>query len=166
MFLRGSIAKGLEPAVDNITSTLRVYPLKDAANPAATEFVNMSNKAFNTVFPSDFSFFKNLNEVVQEEPIDAISPDVRGAIAAIGIVKGQAFAPDDRMKTLLTKAATLANATARAITYHPRIDGVRIHPDNPRSVWSTAFANKNTSFEADGIMGLDARALYFFMPAA
>ena len=31
MFLRGSIAKGLEPAVDNITSRLRVYPLKDAA---------------------------------------------------------------------------------------------------------------------------------------
>ena len=36
MFLRGSIAKGLEPAVQNITSKLRVYPLKDAENPAAT----------------------------------------------------------------------------------------------------------------------------------
>ncbi len=162
MFLRGSIAKGLEPAVENITSTLRVYPLKDAANPAATEFVNMSNKAFNTVFPSDFSYFENLNEVIQEEPIEAISPEVRGAIAAIGIVKGQPFAPDDRMKALLTEAATLADATARAITYQPRIDGVRIYPDDPNSVWSTAFANKNTSFESEGTMGLDARVLYYF----
>lgn len=162
MFLRGSIATGLEPAVENITSKLRVYPLKDAANPAATEFVNMSNKAFNTVFASDFSYFENLNEIVQEEPIDAISPEVRGAIASIGIVKGQPFAPDDRMKTLLTEAATLADATSRAITYHPRIDGVRIYPDDPNSVWSTAFANKNTSFEADGTMGLDARVLYYF----
>ncbi len=162
MFLRGSIAKGLEPAVENITSKLRVYPLKDAANPVATEFVNMSNKAFNTVFPSDFSFFESLDMVVQEEPIDAISADVRGAIAAIGIVKGQPFAPDDRMKTLLTEAATLADATARAITYHPRIDGVRIYPENPDSVWATAFANRNTSFESDGTMGLDARVLYYF----
>ncbi|TYC60059.1 DUF1254 domain-containing protein [Rhodobacterales bacterium] len=162
MFLRGSIKNGLKPAVENITSKLKVYPLKDAENPAATEFVNMSNKPFNTVFSSDFSYFENLNEVIQEEPIDAISPEVRGAIASIGIIKGKPFAPDDRMKKLLTEAATLGDATSRVITYHPRIEGVRIYPDDPKSVWSTAFANKNTSFEADGIMGLDARVLYYF----
>lgn len=162
MFLRGSIKDGLKPAVENITSHLRVYPLKDAANPAATEFVNMSNKAFNTVFPSDFSYFEHLDRVIQEEPIEAISPEVRGSIAAIGIVKGQPFAPDDRMKKLLTEAATLGNATSRAITYHPRFDGVKIYPDDPNSVWSTAFANRNTSFEADGTMGLSARVLYYF----
>jgi len=162
MFLRGSIKNGLKPAVENITSGLKVYPLKDAANPETTEFVNMSNKAFNTVFPSDFSYFENLNEIIQEEPLDAISPEVRGAIASIGIVKGQPFAPDDRMKKLLTEAATLSNATARAITYQPRFAGVKIYPDDPDSVWSTAFANKNTSFQADGAMGLDARVLYYF----
>jgi len=162
MFLRGSIKDGLKPAVANITSNLKVYPLKDAASPATTEFVNTSNKAFNTVFPSDFGYFEQLNEVVQEEPIDAIDPEVRGAIAAIGIAKGQPFAPDERMKRLLTEAATLGDATARAITYHPRFDGVRIYPDDPNSVWSTAFANRNTSFEADGTMGLSARVLYYF----
>ena len=162
LFLRGSIKNGLKPAVENITSNLKVYPLKDAANPVSTEFVNVSNKAFNTVFPSNFSYFENLNEVIQEEPIDAISPEVRGAIAAIGIVKGQPFAPDDRMKKLLTEASTIANATSRAITYHPRFAGVKIYPDDPKSVWSTAFANKNTSFQADGVMGLDARVLYYF----
>ena len=162
LFLRGSIAKGLEPAVENITSKLKVYPLKDAANPAATEFVNMSNKPFNTVFPSNFNYFEILDEVVQEEPIGAISAEVRGEIAAIGIVKGQAFAPDDRMKALLTEAATLGSATARAITYQPRIAGVNIYPDDPKSIWSTAFADKNTSFEADGTMGLDARVLYYY----
>jgi hypothetical protein len=162
LFLRGSIKNGLKPAVENITSKLRVYPLKNAAKPAPTEFVDMSGKAFNTVFASDFSYFENLNKVIQEEPIDAINPEVRGAIAAIGIVKGKPFAPDERMKKLLTEAATLGAATARAITYHPRFAGVKIYPDNPKSVWSTAFANKNTSFEADGVMGLDARVLYYF----
>jgi hypothetical protein len=162
MFLRGSIANGLAPAVENITSNLRVYPLSEAANPETTEFVNVSNNAFNTVFPSDFTYFDILDEIIQEEPIEAISPDMRGAIAAIGIVKGQTFAPDDRMTALLTEAATLGNATARAITYQPRIDGVRIYPDDPNSVWSTAFANRNTSFEADGAMNLDARVLYYF----
>jgi hypothetical protein len=162
MFLRGSIKDGLKPAVENITSKLKVYPLKDAGSPAATEFVNMSNKPFNTVFPSDFSYFEILDSVIQEEPLDAIGPEVRGEIAAIGIVKGQPFTPDDRMRKLLTEAATLGSATARAITYHPRIAGVSIYPDDPKSIWSTAFANRNTSFEADGAMGLDARVLYYY----
>ena len=162
LFLRGSIKDGLEPAVKNITSGLKVYPLKDATKPAPTEYINVSMKAFNTVFPSDFSYFENLNEVIQNEPVDAISPEVRGAIAAIGIVKGKPFAPDDRMKKLLAEAATLGAATSRVITYHPRIDGVNIYPDDPNSIWSTAFANKNTSFESDGTMGLDARVLYYF----
>lgn len=162
LFLRGSIKNGLEPAVKNITSGLKVYPLKEANKPAPTEFVNVSMKAFNTVFPSDFSYFEYLNDIVQQEPIGAISPDVRGEIAAIGIVKGKPFKPDARMKKLLTEAATLGAATARVITYHPRIAGVNIYPDDPKSIWSTAFANKNTSFEADGIMNLDARALYYF----
>lgn len=162
LFLRGSIKNGLETAVNNITSNLKVYPLKNAASPAATEFVNMSNRAFNTVFPSNFMFFEFLDRVIQEEPIEAISPEVRGAIAAVGIIKGQPFAPNERMKKLLTEAALLGNATARAITYEPRFDGVKIYPDDPKSVWSTAFANRNTSFEADGSMGLDARTLYYF----
>jgi hypothetical protein len=162
LFLRGSIKHGLKPAVENITSKLKVYPLKDAAKPAPTEFVDMSFKAYNTILPSDFSYFEMLNDVIQEEPIDAINPEVRGAIAAIGIVKGQPFAPDERMKKLLSEAATLGAATARAITYHPRFSGVRIYPDNPKSVWSTAFANKNTSFEADGTMDIDARVLYYY----
>ena len=161
MFLRGSIKNGLEPAVENITSKLKVYPLKDAEKPAPTEFVNMSNKPFNTVFPSDYSYFEILNEIIQEEPIEAIGPDVRGEIAALGIVKGQPFKPDARMKNLLAEAATLAAATARAITYQPRIDGVAIYPDT-KSIWSTAFANHNTAFEADGAMNLDARILYYF----
>lgn len=134
LFLRGSIKDGLEPAVKNITSGLKVYPLRNATNPAPTEFVNVSGKAFNTVFPSDFAYFENLNKVVQEEPIDCISPEVRGAIASIGIVKGKPFAPDARMRKLLMEAATLGNATARVITYHPRIEGVSIYPDDPKSI--------------------------------
>ena len=162
LFLRGSIKDGLEPAVKNITTGLKVYPLKNAANPAPTEYINVSGKAFNTILPSDFTYFEDLNKLIQEEPIEAISPEVRGAIASIGIVKGKPFTPDARMKKLLTEAATLGAATSRVITYHPRIDGVNIYPDDPNSIWSTAFANKNTSFESDGTIGLDARVLYYF----
>ena len=161
LFLRGSIKDGLKPAVDNLARGLKIYPLKDADNPVATELINMSGKAFNTVFPNDLGYFEILDKMIQREPIAAIGPEVRGAIASIGIVKGKAFNPDERMKKLLLEAGTLGNATARAITYQPRIDGVAIYPDTD-SVWAMAYANKNTSFEADGAMNHDARVLFAF----
>ena len=161
VFLRGSIAKGLEPAVENIKSNLKVYPLAQAENPAPTEFVNLSGKSYNTIAPNNFSYFEGINEVVQEEPIDAIGSEARGLLAAIGIVKGQPFNPDARMKKLLGEAATIGAATARAITYQPRIDGVFIYPDT-NSAWTTAYANKNTTFEANGAMDLDARVLFYY----
>ena len=161
MFLRGSIANGLEPAVENIKSKLRIYPLAKAGDPPATEFIDFSGKSYSTIVTRDLSFFEDLNELVQVEPIDAIGPEMRGQLAAIGIIKGKPFNPDARMKKLLNEAATLGNATARAITYQPRIDGVFIYPDT-NSAWTMAYANKNTSFEADGAMGLDARPLFYF----
>lgn len=161
LFLRGSIKDGLKAAADNFKSGLRIYPLKDKANPAATEFINMSGRSFSTIFPSDFEYFEILNKIVQEEPIDAVGPEVRGYMAAIGIVKGQPFKPDARMKKLLTEAATLGNAAGRSITYDPRISGVYFYPETS-SNWVTAYANRNTSFEADGTMGLDARVLFYY----
>jgi hypothetical protein len=76
-------------------------------------------------------------------------------------VKGKPFAPDERMKKLLNEAAIIGAASARAITYQPRIDGVFIYPET-NSAWTTAYADKNTSFEKDGAMGLEARVLFYY----
>lgn len=161
MFLRGSIANGLEPAVENIKSGLKIYPFSKVGNPPETEFINFSGTSYNTVVTRGLAFYEGLNQVVQEEPINAIGPEMRGTLAAIGIVKGQPFKPDARMEKLLIEAATLGAATARAITYQPRISGVQIYPDTD-SAWTMGYANKNTSFEADGIMNLDARTLFYY----
>jgi hypothetical protein len=161
LFLRGSIAEGLEAGAKNMTSGIRIYPLRDAAKPAPTTFINMSGKSFNSLFPNNLAYYEHLNQIIQDEPIDAIDPAQRGAIATIGIVKGKPFTPDERMKKLLTEAATLGSATARAITFEPRLDGVYLYPDTD-SVWSAFFANRNATFESDGTMQLEAAVLYYF----
>ena len=43
-----------------------------------------------------------LNQVVQQEPATSLDPELMGPLAAIGIVKGKPFAPDARMKKILT----------------------------------------------------------------
>ena len=160
-FMRGSIADGLAPALKNIKENLKVYPLKLASSPPATEFVNITGKSYNTVAPSDFSYFEALDKIIQREPIEALGSESRGAIAAIGIVKGKPFNPDARMKHLLTQAAAIGDATARAALYSPREKGYYIYPDSDSS-WVMGFANKNVFFESDGARNLDARTSFYF----
>ena len=148
-----------KPAVANIKQHLRIYPLAQAANPPATNFVNVSGKAFNTIHSMDFSFFEEVNEVVQEEPNAAIDPETLGLLASIGIEKGKPFAPDARMKKILTEAAAVGNATARAIAYRSRLTDSFFYPD---SAWGTPFVGGSYLFERDGVRLLDARSYMFF----
>lgn len=128
-----------KPVVAKIKETLKIYPYTPggygtsiaealagkvmlAKNPPvpATKFVNATGKSFNTIPPSDYTFYEMLNKVVQEEPLGSLDPELMGQIASIGIVKGKDFAPDDRMKKILTNAANLGNATARMLNMSPR----------------------------------------------
>ena len=74
----------------------------------------------NTLPPNDWGFYEMLNEVVQNEPATALDPELMGPIAAIGIIKGKPFAPDARMKKIMTEALALANATSRSLFMSPR----------------------------------------------
>ncbi|MEN5315571.1 DUF1254 domain-containing protein [Pseudomonas koreensis] len=82
-----------------------------------TQFTEGSGKVMNTVPPSDFSYFELLNDVVQKEPVGALNPEIMGSLAAIGIVKGKPFAPDARMKKILTDAAAIGTASARTLNW-------------------------------------------------
>jgi hypothetical protein len=148
-----------KPGVDAIKQHLRVYPLADAAKPAATTFINVSGKAFNTIHAMDASFFDEVNEVVQEEPADAIDPETLGLLASIGIEKGQPFAPDARMKKILAEAAAVGQATVRALAYRCRVKEAFFYPD---SAWNTPFIGGSHEFLRQGARLLDARSYFFF----
>jgi hypothetical protein len=128
------------PTVDTIKSTLKLYPyapgnfgtsigtlLEGHVQPAPpaqvpeTVFVEGSGKAFNTVPPSDFGFFELMNEAVQDSPVGSPNADLLGQLAAIGIVKGESFEPDERMRRTLEDAAAVGSATSRALFFDPRV---------------------------------------------
>jgi len=160
LFMRGYLDKGIKAASDNIRNNLKVYPLAKKDNPPQMEFINTSSKTFNTVLPNDYSFYEKLHALIQEEPDGYLGPEVKGQLAAIGIVKGKPFSPDARMKKLLTDAAAIGNAAARAISYFPRDPGNFIYDEN--SVWIMAYPNKDTTFTKNGARSLDARVLFHF----
>ena len=79
-----------------------------------------TGKVLNTIPPNDYSYYEVLNEIVEQEPATSLDAELMGPIAAIGIVKGKPFAPDARMKKILTEAAALGNATSRSLFMDPR----------------------------------------------
>lgn len=125
---------------------MKVYPLARQDNPLKTEFTNMSGLAdYKTIMPNDFGFFESLNKLVQEETVGWLDPENTGLLAAIGIVKGQPFSPDARIKKILTDAVAIGNAYACANTVFPRDPGHHVYKDAD-SEWVMAFADKDTTF--------------------
>jgi len=141
---------------------LKIYPLAKAANPPEMEFINGSKKVFNTVHSSDFSFYEELHAVIDREPIEMLEPQLRGLFASIGIQKGKPFAPDAQMKSILTRAAEVANATARAMLWYERDKSALKYEG---SYWKRGFVGGSYEFLKDDGMGgrnLDARAQFFY----
>ncbi len=147
-----------KPGVDRVKKFTKIYPLSQAANPPALNFVNVSSRDFCTVGPADYAFWEMLNQVVQEEPTDSVSPVTLGFWASVGIQKGKPFAPDARMKRILKEAAEVGDATVRAITSKMRIKEAYYYPN---SAWRGGFIG-GYEFKDNGALNLDAYASFFF----
>ncbi|WP_430333061.1 DUF1254 domain-containing protein [Rhodococcus sp. ACT016] len=137
----------------------RVYRLADAQNPPDITFVNIADKQFNTVHANDFSFFEEVDELVQEEPADSLDPERAGQLAAIGIQHGRKFDPDERLRGILDAAARTAAGVSRALVYSPR------NPDSfvfEGSSWKAAFVGGSYEFLDHHARLLDARAQFHY----
>jgi len=166
VFTRTSIANGIEKAVKMLEDNLKIYPLAEKDNAKKMELVDISGVDFNTVHTNDFSFYEHIAEWINEEHVDMLDDQTKGLFASIGIEKGKPFAPDERMKKILTEAVAIGNAAARSITYYPRTNmnlaGVEIYPDTESS-WIMAFANKDVFFTSEtGGYNTDALDMFHY----
>ncbi len=156
---RNFAVKGdMAPAIEGLKKLTRIYPLSKATNPPANKFVNVSGRAFSTVAPADNKVWEYLNQVVQSEPTESLDPVTLGYFASIGIEKGKPFAPDARMKKILTEAAAVGDATARAILFKSRIPEAFYYPNSTWRQWLGGY-----KFESQpGVRFLDAASFFYF----
>src|SRR5262245_4930009 len=185
-----------KPTVENIKKHLKIHPhtpggvgpsiatalegkVRLERNPAIpeTKFVEASGKAFNTIPPSDYGFFEMVNENVQQEPATSYDVELAGQMAAIGIVKGQPFKPDARMKKILVGAAAGGDAPGRLLNWRCAV----AHPDwsyYPGSMWGSMLWEGGANFETPppeftpegmfkplpptGARTLDSRTAFYF----
>jgi len=160
VFYRAFVERGdTAAAVAGIKAKAAVFPLSQAAQPPTTTFINISGVPFNTISANDFSFYEELNAVVQNEPADWVDPDTVGLYASIGIRQGQPFAPDARLKKILTDSVAVGNAIARANLFASRDARTRIYTDRQ---WLTPFVGGSYQFLDGAERLLDARSMFFY----
>ena len=149
-----------EGVVAEIKAGLKVYPLREAGNPPEETFINVSGVQYNTVHANNRAFFEEIHTALENNPEGAFAPEILGTFASLGIKKGEPFEPDDRMRRILTEAAAIGNATARAVTYAPRDPGVFFYEDRQ---WNSPFQRQSYQFLEDGARVLDDRTYFFYM---
>ncbi|GGG47214.1 DUF1254 domain-containing protein [Bizionia arctica] len=160
-FWRGFIKDGsTATAVANTKKFAKVYPLNAINNQPEMKYIDVSDKDFNTIGSNDYSFYTDINEIIQAEPNEAYSPEILGMLAAIGIEKGKTFAPDDKLKKTLTEAVAVGNAAARTIAFQPRMDDAYL---SPGSSWFFTFVGGSYQFLSQpGVRNLAARDLFHY----
>ncbi|MFV1983054.1 MAG: DUF1254 domain-containing protein [Thiohalomonadales bacterium] len=161
LFLRTFVKNGdVAASTLGLRKSFNIYPLAQASKPPEQKVINVSGKQFNTIHANNFDFFNEINEVIQYEPADALDPETVGLFAAIGIKKGQPFAPDKRMKKILTDGVAIGNATARANLFAPRNKAVYFYPGKRQ--WFSPFAVVGYDFYKNGERTLDLRTMFHY----
>jgi hypothetical protein len=92
----------------------RIYPLGKAAK--AMQFPDASGVPVNMLYPRDGSAFDLLKRAIDAEYVDPADLDMRGMLAAIGIVKDQPFSPDGHTREILDRAARRASQMAQYVS--------------------------------------------------
>ena len=140
---------------------IKVYPLAKASAPPPMQFMNGSNQNINTVFPDTLRYFELLAMLVNEEPAELFDPLERWQMQAIGIEKGKPFSPDEKTKGLLSEAARIGGAIARANTY---ADPATVYY-YPNRKWQQMQGGLTYTFARDGAPQIDVRNNVYYMAA-
>ena len=89
---------------------IKLYPLSQAADSIATQFVDAIDVVYDANIPWDLHFFQSLHRVVQTEPWLERDKVMIDQLRSIGIEKGKPFNPDQKTQDTLKEAVREAHA--------------------------------------------------------
>jgi hypothetical protein len=149
-------------ATERIKS-VKVRPLVGQPGWDDLQWLDLNGPAQDTTplrWEDNLGYWEALHSILQTEPAREEYRPGYGDLAALGIVKGEPFAPDDRMKAILTEAARVGCVQMRVQAFADR------RPD--RIVWPgrhwewAALRFENGDFERSDSLDVDAREKWFF----
>jgi hypothetical protein len=163
LFFRTVMAKGEHgpdpaPAV-KLAEQTRIYPLwAEEKDIPPMQFPNASGKRVDMMYPVDNAYWSKLKEFIDYEPVTAITPELRGVLASIGIVKGRPFEPTERQQELLQRAVETAPKMILANRQLGRPDGRNRYYEDRQ--WERAWAGGTAEWMQESYLDVDQRAVF------
>ena len=143
-----------------IAEKTRVYPLgSNEGKRHKMSFPNGSGRPVSMMYSADYTYWENLKEFIDYEPIGAFNLEVRGLLASLGIVKGETFEPSPSARSAMEKAVVEAPKMIFANRITPGFyDRAAYYDDRQyQNAWNGGDANYNMPSFTD----IDVRAAYF-----
>ena len=112
-----------------VLAGFRVYPYAQRDNPPPGRIVSPNGQPWSGMPPRGLAYWKQLHDVIQREPAAERDRFFYAMLKPLGIAKGMPFTPDERQVKLLTEAALVGEAMAKANTVERRFAGVLYRPD-------------------------------------
>lgn len=149
-------------AIDRI-KTVKVYPFNTKPDATSLQWIDLTGKPQDTTplaWETNMSFWEVLHKIIDREPVYEGYRTYYGELAVLGIVKGKPFNPDARMKSILEKAAKMANAQMRVQSFSDRRSDRIVWKDRQ---WEwVGLRPENGDFDAPSYVDLDAREVWFY----
>jgi len=148
-----------EDAVNALKNNSKIYPLSQEGTDIKQHFVNQSETPFIAVTRnSGMEYWNMLNKMIQLEPVQERDLAMMGLAKTIGIVKGEAFNPDESLQKILIKATEVAKAMMMTQGFDAQEDiktweGLQ---------WESAFQTQSPFFDGEGHTETHERAAFTY----
>jgi hypothetical protein len=143
-------------------SHIQMYPYAQRGNPPEAEILDAGTKAWSGLPPRGMEYWRRLDDVIQREPLEPRDIFFHAMLRPLGLEKGKPFKPNARQKRLLTDAALVGEAMAKANSADRRFAGskyrsgahwdfaLQLDADDPDAFWNLLDERASWFYEAVG----------------
>jgi hypothetical protein len=141
---------------------IQMYPFAQRDNPPKADILDTGTKTWSGISPRGMEYWERLNDVLQREPLEPRDTFFHAMLRPLGLEKGKPFKPDARQTKILTEAALVGEAMAKANSADRRFAGSKYRPDahwdfalqldadNPDEFWNLIDERASWFYEAVG----------------
>lgn len=142
--------------------TIKLYPYADREKPTPTKYINADSRDWSHVQPRGMAYWERLADIINKEVVQEHDRVMMAMLKPLGIEKGKPFNPDERQVKILTEAALVGEAMAKANTFEKRFDDIYYRPDTH---WKYVMV-WNYTHETEFFHQLDEMASYAYEAVA
>ena len=140
---------------------IRVYPLAEADDPPANNYVDIYGKIMEGTPVLDETIYAELDEIIQEEPVEEQNLAMMGLLNRIGIQKGKPFQPDD--STIEVYKAAAPEALQYMIEqYHRHLNPIAYEGKKWSLLIPPGVVETDFSYEFPGYFDYHARGAVYY----